>query len=107
MARLKVSMSLETSNPEKLASILSHHADYVIDFDDNKDILTSVENVQSYEIGQKNDRNKINMIADILQDILPDGKAPSYEDLDSDDDAYELYTALENLSNALEDNGYM
>lgn len=105
-SRLKVMMTLESDNGAKLASILDHHADYVIDFDNNKDILTSVEGVQSYIIGDKTDRTKLNMLSEIIDDILPDGKAPSISELDDDDAAYDMYKAIESLKSHLEENGY-
>lgn len=105
-SRLKVLMTLESNNGAELASILDHHADYVIDFDSNRDILTSVEGVQSYIIGDKTDRTKLNMLSEIIDDILPDGKAPSISELDDDDAAYDMYKAIESLKSHLEENGY-
>lgn len=46
---IKVQMEIESPDVEKLKAILSHHADYVIDFESNKDILTSVRNVKFAE----------------------------------------------------------
>lgn len=105
-SRLKVLMALESNNGAELASMLDHHADYVIDFDNNGDILTSVEGVQSYTIGDKTDRTKLNMLSEIIDDILPDGKAPNISELDDDDAAYDMYKAIESLKLHLEKNGY-
>jgi hypothetical protein len=105
-SQLRVLMTLESNNGAKLASILDHHADYVIDFDNNRDILTSVEGVQSYIVGDKTDRTKLNMLAEIINYILPDGKAPSISELDDDDATYDMYKAIESLKSHLEENGY-
>lgn len=105
-SQLKVLMTLESNNGAELASILGHHADYVIDFDNNRDILTSVEGVQSYIIGDKTDRTKLNMLSEIIDDILPDGKAPSISELDDNDMVYDMYKAIELLKSRLEQNGY-
>lgn len=106
MSQLKVSMTFETDNPEQLASILSHHADYLIDFDNNHDIVSSVENVQSYEIGTKHDGTKLSMLSDIIEDILPDGKVPEPSDLNEDDDMIALYDCIHALQKQLSENGY-
>lgn len=103
MAQLRVIMTLETDNPKKLAGILSHHADYILDFDSNSDIMTSIANVQSYEIGQKYDKPKLQMLADIIDDILPDGEFPDAEAFDNTD-AYAMYRTIEALQQYLSEN---
>lgn len=54
---IKVQMEMESPDAKELKTILSHHADYIIDFESNKDVLTSVRNVKFEEpegTGKKN-----------------------------------------------------
>ena len=106
MAQLKVLMTLETDEPEKLASILSHHADYIIDFDNNQDVIKSIESVKTYEIGKKRDVTKLQILSDIIEDILPDGELPDRDELNNDDNIYEMYEHVGILQRHLSENGY-
>ena len=96
-------MSFETTQPEELQRCLDHHMEYLIDFDENADIINSVEGVISYDINNKYDKNKLQMIANILADIF--ANEPSDEELDNDDNKIALYDELHNLKEALADNG--
>lgn len=102
---VKVFMNLESPDPTELQRILDHHADYVIDFDNNTDVVTSVSGVETYIENDKDDRTKLRILASIIDDIIGEGK-PSPEDLDHDDDAIQVYDDIESLRQSLEAMGY-
>lgn len=104
MSEVRITALLETDSPDKLRSVLNHHIDYLVDFDNNRDILTSARNVKSYCTDDRQDTAKLAMLADILGDILKDGM-PSEKDLDNDWDIIEMYAAMESLKNAMADCG--
>ncbi len=52
------------------------------------------------------DRNKLLELKEVLDDILPTGEAPTDEDLDFDEDAIEMYSAIANLIAAMENYGF-
>ena len=59
--------TFETDNPDELKRILDHHLDYLVDFDDNRDIVKSISvsdihcnKIVTYSNGQTNDGNPCN-----------------------------------------------
>ena len=46
METVTVTMQIDTENVNELKRILDHHIDYVLDMDNNTDIISSVHNVK-------------------------------------------------------------
>lgn len=46
MSKMKVTMVLDTPDASKLETVLSHHAEYLIDCDNNADIISGISNVE-------------------------------------------------------------
>lgn len=105
MSEVRMMAVFESNNPDRLRSIIGHHMEYLVDFEDNRDIVTSVRGAKSYCIDDKDDGTKLTMVANLISDILGD-KEPSDEELDNDDDAIEMYACLHNLKEAMERCGY-
>ena len=103
---VKAQMNIETNDVDELRRILDHHIDYIINMDDCSDIISSIANVQSYDITDKRDATKLSMLASLLEDILGENE-PSDEDLDIDDNAIELYDNLYNIKTSLQAMGIM
>lgn len=102
---VKVFMNIESPDPIELRRILDHHADYIIDCDDNADVITSISGVETYADKDKDDRTKLRILASIIDDIIGENK-PSHEDLNYDDDAIQVYDDIKNLQESLEAMGY-
>lgn len=70
--KVKAIMTLDTSNVDELRRILDHHIDYLIDMDDNRDIIENVSGVLSYEVSAEHDNisNKLKVLASVLADCL-------------------------------------
>lgn len=98
-------MTFESPNPDELERYLDHHIEYIMDLDNNTDVISSVHGVMSYNPEDKHDRTKIQMLATILSDIL--ANEPSDADLDYDDDNISLYDELHNLKNCFEQLGIL
>ena len=98
-------MSIESNNPDELRHILDHHIEYLVDMDANKEIVTSIANVQAYDLDDKNNDSKLSMLSEILSDILI--TEPSDDDLNNDDDLIDLYAELHNLKTSLENVGLL
>lgn len=103
---IRATICFETKNPEELKRILDHHMEYLIDFNENKDLISSVHGVESYDVNSKCDKNKLQMIARVLEDVLGENE-PSDEDLDNDNDKIAVYEELHNLKEALKNIGLM
>lgn len=74
---LFVLMQAETPNPFELHSVCSHHIDWLIDFDGNRDIISSVHDV--YTADKNNDSAKTElswlvMLREILSAYIKTGK---------------------------------
>lgn len=99
---VRVYAEMESNDPLKLQAILSHHADYIIDFENNNDIVTSISNVMTYTENTGNEQ-KIKMLATIMRDIvackivLNEGLSP---------DKKEIYDDIEKMLNKLTKLGY-
>lgn len=102
---IKTMLSITTEDSEELHRILDHHVDYLIDMDANSDIVTSIGNVISYNVDDKHDKHKLQMLAQIVDDILE--TEPSDEDLDNDDTAIEMYANIKNLKESLKKYGLL
>lgn len=94
---VRIYAEMESNDPLKLQAILSHHADYIIDFENNNDIVTSISNVMTYTENTGNEQ-KIKMLATIMRDIVA-CKIVSNEDLSPD--KKEIYDDIEKMSNKL------
>lgn len=105
MAIIRTQMSIESNDPDELRRILDHHIEYLVDMDNNKSIVTSISNVQSYDTEDKNDVSKLSMLSEILSDILI--TEPSDDDLNDDDNLIDLYAELHNLKTSLENVGLL
>ncbi len=105
MAIIRTQMSIESNDPDELRRILDHHIEYLVDMDANKEIVTSIANVQAYDIDGKNNDSKLSMLSAILSDILI--TEPSDDDLNDDDNLIDLYAELHNLKTALENVGLL
>ena len=105
MAIIRTQMSIESNDPDELRRILDHHIEYLVDMDANKEIVTSLANVQAYDIDGKNNDSKLSMLSAILSDILI--TEPSDDDLNDDDNLIDLYAELHNLKTALENVGLL
>lgn len=105
MAIIRTQMSIESNDPDELRRILDHHIEYLVDMDNNKNIVTSISNVQSYDTEDKNNVSKLSMLSEILSDILI--TEPSDDDLNNDDDLIDLYAELHNLKTSLENVGLL
>lgn len=62
-------MQLETKNPDELRRILDHHADYLIDMDSNRDLISSISQVTSYETDSNDAKAKLKLLLPVLSDI--------------------------------------
>lgn len=102
---LRAQMCFVTTKPEELERILDHHMEYLIDMDDNRDLIQTVHSVKSYDVKSKHDVPKLQMLAALLSDIIGETE-PTDEELDDDDDAIALYDELHNLKEALKNCGY-
>lgn len=100
---VKAIMSIETEKPKELRRMLDHHMEYLIDFDEHRDTITSVADVMSYETESDNYRAKLEILSYIINDIL--ATEPSDEELDDDEDMIDLYEEIHNLKESLVDNG--
>lgn len=105
MAIIRTQMSIESNDPDELRRILDHHIEYLVDMDANKEIVTSIANVQAYDIDGKNNDSKLSMLSTILSDILI--TEPSDDDLNDDDNLIDLYAELHNLKITLENVGLL
>ena len=99
---VRVYAEMESNDPLKLQAILSHHADYIIDFENNNDIVTSISNVMTYTENTGNEQ-KIKMLTTIMRDIvackivLNEGLSP---------DKKEIYDDIEKMLDKLTKLGY-
>lgn len=105
MAIIRTQMSIESNDPDELRRILDHHIEYLVDMDANKEIVTSIANVQAYDTEDKNNVSKLSMLGEILSDILI--TEPSDDDLNDDNDLIDLYAELHNLKTSLENVGLL
>lgn len=105
MAIIRTQMSIESNDPDELRRILDHHIEYLVDMDTNRDIVTSIANVQAYNLDDKNNDSKLSMLSEILSDILI--TEPSDDDLNDDGNLIDLYAELHNLKISLENVGLL
>lgn len=96
---VKAIMSMETRNPEELRRMLDHHMEYLIDFDEHYDTITSVADVMSYEVEGEDAETKLEILSSIVNDIL--ATEPSDDNLDNDEDKIDVYAEIHNLKESL------
>lgn len=99
-ACIRTMMTIESDDTEELTRILDHHVDYLIDMDDNRDIVKSISDVMSYSPSSGYDTAKIRMLSRIVNDILRDG-VPTNKELDFDDNKIAFYATMQTLRNNL------
>ena len=99
-ACIRAMMTIESDDTEELTRILDHHVDYLIDVDDNRDIVKSISGVMSYDPSSEYDTAKICMLSQIVDDILGSG-VPTDEELDFDNDKIAFYSTMQTLRNNL------
>lgn len=99
----KALITFDTVDEEEFHKILKHHIDYMIDFDDMSDVISSAHDITFYDTDERRDTKKLQMISSILDDIL--NVEPTAKDLDYDDDAMSLYEQLKSLKATLDNMG--
>lgn len=108
MSEVRITAIFESDNPERLKRIAKSHMDWLVDFDTNRDVITSVHGVQSYEIQntpvKEKPMDKIRVLTAILRDIIGDSE-PGDEVLD--DEWAELFAELHNMDEALKKCGFV
>lgn len=113
--RVIMNIACPTKQVEELQRILDHHMEYLIDFDENKDLITSVSNVCSYDIDtEKQNLQKLQIISILIDDILATEPSILVDDIlatEPDDEALEnnqsmidLYAKIHNLKETLNNN---
>lgn len=104
MSIVKLYAEIESNNPEELRRILSHHADYLIDFDNNADVISSISGVETYEENYNED-DILKVLSKIIHDITDKG-VPSHEENGYNNRKTFMYEDLTHIASALEVLGY-
>ena len=101
---VKAFMTIETGDIEKARQTLNQQSDCLID----DCSIKSISNVLCYDANSKHDKPKLSILAEIIDDILPeelsvDEQAKLYL---LDDETTDLYDAVRKLQEALRNMGY-
>lgn len=101
---IKAFMTIETDNIETVRHALNQQPDCLID----NCSIKSISNVLCYDANSKHDKPKLSILAEIIDDILPeelsvDEQAKLYL---LDDETTDLYDAVRKLQEALRNMGY-
>lgn len=67
---VKIFIEIETNDEERLREVFNRQADYMLESDNDNDLLTSIINVKSYVKNQNDNKDKYVIVSDILQDIM-------------------------------------
>lgn len=98
MKNLQVLLTMESENPEELKRILDHHMEYLMDFENNKDVVTSIHHVMSYE--ETDIRKKLQVLRAVIQDCLT--QEPDDDTLENDPSLLDVYDEIHNLKETLD-----
>lgn len=95
--KVHVSMDIDcpAKNEEKLRRYLDHHIEYLVDLDNNMDVIKSIYNVKAYTDKKNDDSIKLMLLRSLIDDVLK--TEPSDEELENKDDVLELYEEIHNL----------
>ena len=98
---IKAFMTIETDNIETVRQTLNQQPDCFID----NCSIKSISNVLCYDANSKHDKVKLSILAEIVDDILPEELSVDEQDL-LDDETTDLYDAVRKLQEALRNMGY-
>lgn len=98
---VKAFMTIETGDIEKARQTLNQQSDCLID----DCCVKSVSNVLCYDANSKHDKPKLSILAEIIDDILPEELSVDEQDL-LDDETTNLYDTVRKLQEALRNMGY-
>ena len=98
---VKAFMTIETGDIEKARQTLNQQSDCLID----DCSIKSISNVLCYDANSKHDKLKLSILAEIVDDILPEELSVDEQDL-LDDETTDLYDAVRKLQEALRNMGY-
>ena len=98
---VKAFMTIETGDIEKARQTLNQQPDCFID----NCSIKSISNVLCYDANSKHDKVKLSILAEIVDDILPEELSVDEQDL-LDDETTDLYDAVRKLQEALRNMGY-
>lgn len=98
---VKAFMTIETDDIEKARQTLNQQSDYLID----DCSIKSISNVLCYDANSKHDKPKLSILAEIVDDILPEELSVDEQDL-LDDETTDLYNAVRKLQETLRNMGY-
>lgn len=99
---LRVTMNIEcpAENEEKLRRFLDHHIEYLVDLDNNQDVIKSISNVTCHNISNPADNGqKLQTAAIIIDDILE--TEASDDEIGDNEELMDLYAEIHNLHEAL------
>ena len=96
---IKAFMTIETDNIETVRQTFNQQPDCL------NCSIKSISNVLCYDANSKHDQPKLSILAEIIDDILPEELSVDEQDL-LDDETTDLYDAVRKLQEALRNMGY-